>query len=286
MPATQYEAYGEETTWNSQLQVKTYSLRMPLLPDKPRIAGKVETVQVGTKPLSNVTLMLLSNYKQSSEYNVLVRTAKTDAKGYYEFDNLDVELGNYSTVTYTEVTGPNRTMFCFPSGFKGKAFPYGILLWGRQIIEDILLEPDGLLTGYVTDEKGIAVAADIQVDDLAFASTTAQFEYGQSAGGSSSGGGTQQTGAQTTGGGTQQTGAQPAGSTIQSTGFQTTGGVAQQMAQQSTYQSFMPTGVKQVFSINAPSGKERTLTIIPKNPGYSEETFPVIRVAFLSRAAG
>jgi hypothetical protein len=286
MPATQYEAYGEETTWNSQLQVKTYSLRMPLLPDKPRIAGKVETVQVGTKPLSNVTLMLLSNYKQSSEYNVLVRTAKTDAKGYYEFDNLDVELGNYSTVTYTEVTGPNRTMFCFPSGFKGKAFPYGILLWGRQIIEDILLEPDGLLTGYVTDEKGIAVAADIQVDDLAFASTTAQFEYGQSAGGSSSGGGTQQTGAQTTGGGTQQTGAQPAGSTIQSTGFQTTGGVAQQMAQQSTYQSFMPTGVKQVFSINAPSGKERTLTIIPKNPGYSEETFTVDVPKAASTSAG
>ncbi|MBW6500612.1 MAG: hypothetical protein K0B05_04385 [Bacteroidales bacterium] len=245
IPATQYEAYGEEITWNSQLQIKTYSLRMALLPDKPRIAGKVETEQVGTRPLSNVTLMLLSNYTKSSNYNVLVRTAKTDAKGYYEFDNLDVELGEYSTVTFTEVTGPDRTLFCTPAGFKGKVFPYGTLLWGRQIIEDILLEPDGLLTGYVTDDNGNAVAADIQVDDLAFTSTTAQFEYDQSAGG-----------------GTLPTGLQ------------------------STTQSFMPTGMKQVFSIRAPSGKERKLTIIPKNPGYSEETFTVDVPKASSSSAG
>ncbi len=267
MPATQFEAYGEEITWNSQLQVKTYEIKMELYPDKPRIAGKVETEQVGTKPLSNVTLMVLSNYQRSSNYNVLVRTAKTDAKGYFEFDNLDVELGDYNTEGPTQVIGPERSLFCTPSGYKGETRYYGKLMWGQQIIEDILLEPDGLLTGYVTDDKGIAVAADIQVDDLAFTSTTAQFEYGQAAGGGSGGGGG--------GGGTQPSGIQTTGGTIQQAGIQTTGAGIQQAGLQSTSQSFMPTGMKQVFSIKAPSGKERTLTIIPKNPGYSEETYIV-----------
>jgi len=292
MPATQYEAYGEEITWNSQLQIKTYSLRMPLLPGRPRIAGKVETVQVGTKPLSNVMLSLLSKYKEYSSYNVPLRTAKTDAKGYYEFDNLDLELGDSSTTSYVEVIGPERAMFCNPPGFKPKAFPYGVMLWGQQIIENILLEPDGLLTGYVTDETGLAVAADIRVDDLAFTSTTPQFEYGQPAGGGTlpsglpgSGGGTLPSGLPASGGGqpagnnasggvTQSMNIQAAGGGIQQAGGQNAGSL-QQTGFQGTAQSMMPTDVRQVFSIKSPSGEERTLTIIPKNSGYSPETYTV-----------
>lgn len=305
MPATQYEAYGEEITWNSQLQVKTYEIEIQLYPGKPRIAGKVETEQVGTKPLSNVTLMVLSTYKRSSDFNVPVRTAKTDAKGYFEFDNLDVELGDYNTEGPTQVIGPERSLFCTPSGFKGETRYYGKLMWGQQKIEDILLEPDGLLTGYVTDEKGNAVAAEIRVDDLAFTSTTAQFEYDQPSGGGTlpsglpnsgggtlptslpnSGGGTlpsalpaaaggsQPTGNNSSGGGTQSMNIQAAGG-IQQAGIQTSGGAIQQAGFQGTSQSMMPTGVKQVFSIKAPSGKARTLTVIPKNTGYSTETFTV-----------
>ncbi len=305
MPATQYEAYGEETTWNSQLQVKTYEIEIQLYPGKPRIAGKVETEQVGTKPLSNVTLMVLSTYKRSSDFNVPVRTAKTDAKGYFEFDNLDVELGDYNTEGPTQVVGPERSLFCTPSGFKGETRYYGKLMWGQQKIEDILLEPDGLLTGYVTDDKGNAVAAEIQVDDLAFASTTPLFEYDQAAGGGAlpsglpgsgggvlpsglpgSGGGTlpsglpasgggQPTGNNSSGGGTRPVNIQSSGSGIQQAGIQTTGGAIQQTGFQGTAQSMMPTDIKQVFSVKAPSGKARTLTIIPKNPGYSSETFTV-----------
>ncbi len=291
MPATQYEAYGEEIRWNSQLQVRTYDIAMELYPDKPRIAGKVETEQVGTKPLSNVTLMVLSNYKRSSDYNVLVRTAKTDAKGYFEFDNLDVELGDYNTEGPTQVIGPDRTMFCTPSGFKGKAFHYGKLMWGQQIIEDILLEPDGLLTGYVTDDSGMAVAADIQVDDLAFTSTVPQFEYGQSSGSGSGGaaggsGGAQPTGAQPAVNANLQTGLQASGGGTSRTAIQASGGGINTSGMQTASQSFMPTGVKQVFTVKAPSGKGRTITIIPKNAGYSEETFTVDIPKATSSGAG
>jgi len=293
MPATQYEAYGTETTWNSQLQVKTYEISMELYPDKPRIAGKVETELVGTKPLSNVTLMVLSTYQRSSDFNIPVRTAKTDAKGYFEFDNLDVELGDYNTEGPTQVIGPNRSLFCTPSGFKGETRYYGKLMWGQQVIEDILLEPDGLLTGYVTDDSGVAVAADIQVDDLAFTSTTVQFEYSQPGGsgtlpsglpgsggttlpsGLPATGGGQPTGSNSSGSGTRSMDIQSAGGAIRQVGIQNTAGSIQQTGFQGTTQSLLPSDIKQVFSIKAPSGKERTLTIIPKNPGYSSETYTV-----------
>jgi len=305
MPATQYEAYGEEITWNSQLQVKTYELSIQLYPGKPRIAGKVETEQVGTKPLSNITLMVLSTYKRASDFNIPVRTAKTDAKGYYEFDNLDVELGDFNTEGPTQVIGPERSLFCTPAGYKGETRYYEKLIWGQQKIEDILLEPDGLLTGYVTDETGLAVAADIRVDDLAFASTTPRFEYDQPAGDGTlpsglpnSGGGTLPSGMPGSGGGTLPSGlpvsggGQPTGNNasggggVSTTGIQASGGAIQQAGVQNagslqqtgfqgTAQSLLPSDVKQVFSIKAPSGKQRTLTIIPKNLGYSTETYTV-----------
>jgi hypothetical protein len=247
MPATQYEAYAEEITWNSQLQVKTYELSIQLYPGKPRIAGKVETEQVGTKPLSNITLMVLSTYKRASDFNIPVRTAKTDAKGYYEFDNLDVVLGDFNTEGPTQVIGPERSLFCTPAGYKGETRFYEKLIWGQQKIEDILLEPDGLLTGYVTDETGLAVAADIRVDDLAFASTTPRFEYDQPAGDGTlpsglpnSGGGTLPSGMPGSGGGTLPSGlpvsggGQPTGNNasggggVSTTGIQASGGAIQQ----------------------------------------------------------
>ena len=252
LPATQDQAYGEDITWNSQLVVKTYETTMELYPDKPRIAGTVATTDVNAKQMSNITLMLLSNYTRSSNQNVLVRTAKTDSKGHYEFDNLDMELGEFNVGSATKVDGPDRTIFCTPSGFKGQAEHLGKLVWGQQVIKDFFLEPDGLIKGYVTDETGKAVAADIQVDDLAFTSTTMQFEYNQQ--------GNNQQG-NNLGRGTQ-------GITMQqsSGGIQVTGSAAQ---------ANIPSDVKQVFSIKAPSGNNRTIRIIPKDPGYSSESYTV-----------
>ncbi|MFN2380095.1 MAG: hypothetical protein ABR519_07785 [Bacteroidales bacterium] len=296
------DTYGENITWNSQLQVKTYELTMELYPDDPRIAGKVETEQVGTKPLSNVTLMLLSNYTRSGNNNVLVRKAKTDANGYYEFNKLDVELDTTITFQeYTEVLGPDRTLFCFPTGFKGDTRHPGVMVWGQQAILNFKLEPDGLLTGYVTDENGNAVAADVRVDDLAFASTTMQFEYGGSgagsggagaggnagagSGGAVSGGNVGATG-NAVGGGSGGAGGNAGAGTVSGTGggimatgavnnYQVSGGSTVQMSYTNTSQSFMPTDVKQVFTIKAPSGNGRTITIVPRDPGYSSETYTV-----------
>jgi len=256
-PSPAGDTYGEDIRWNSQLEVRTYELNMELYPDDPRIAGKVETEQVGTKALSNVTLMLLSNYTRSSDNNILVRKAKTDANGYYEFNKLDVEMGDFNMDGYTKIEGPDRTLFCFPTGFKGETRHPGIMLWGQQAILNFKLEPDGMLTGYVTDENGNAVAADVQVDDLAYASTTMQFEYG--GGGAATGGGS--------GGGIMTAGA--------INNYQVNDGSIVQMSYNNTSQVYMPTEVKEVFTLKAPSGKNRTITIVPRDPGFSSETYTV-----------
>jgi hypothetical protein len=255
MPATQDQAYGQDITWNSQLVVKTYETTMELYPDKPRIAGTVATKDVNAKPMSNITLMLLSNYKTSSNYNMLVRTAKTDSKGYFEFDNLDLEFDTvYTAGSSLTVTGPDRTLFCTPPGFKGMAEHIGVMKWGQQFLKDFFLLPDGLLTGYITDDSGKAVAADIQVDDLAFASTTMQLEYDQS--------GVANIGNTVNAGNTNLT-------------IQATNSVSAQQVSAAISQIKLPSDVKQVFSINAPSGNDRKLKIIPKDHGYSSETYTV-----------
>ena len=224
-------SYGENITWNSQLQVKTYEMTMELYPDDPRIYGQVQAEDVKAKPMSNVTLILVSAYQETVNFGGIIRTAKTDSKGYFEFNNLDMELGTFNLEGPTSVLGPVRTLLCSPKGFKEVKSPLGILKWGQQVEKNYFMEPDGLLTGYVVDDKGKAVAADIQVDDLAFDETHIQLEYNQS-------------------------------------GNQSSDGSMQMM-------TMTPSGLKQVFNIKAPSGNNRTLRIIPKDPGYTEETYTV-----------
>ncbi len=254
MPLSQSSAYGENITWNSELQVKTYELNMELYPDKPRIFGKVEATDVNAKPISNVNLLLLNNYTRSSNYNVLLRTAKTDAKGFYEFNNLDLELDSFNLEGPTKVLGPDRTLICSAPGFKGMSQKFGVMVWGQQEEKNFKMEPDGLLSGYIVDDKGNAVAADIQVDDLAFASTTVQLEYNTEGNGRGGGGG---------------------GNVSAVNTLQAGNNNAVQIGAVNTTQINMPSGVKQVFSISAPSGKGRKLKIIPRDPGYTSETYTV-----------
>ncbi len=284
LPPTSEQAYGENITWNSQLQVRTYEMTMELYPQRPRIIGKVDVENVNAKPMSNITLLLLSNYDSTSVNNVLVRTAKTDSKGFYEFDNLDMELGKFNTEGPTPVNGPDRTLFCTPSGFKGQAEHLGTLIWGQQEEKNFHLVPDGLFTGYVVDDKGKAVAADIQVDDLAFASTTMQFEYNNQAGGGSNTGNTGNIGNNAQVSTVQMNNVQA--TNVQSNNIGVSNNSTMQVAGASASQVNMPTDVKQVFSIHAPSGKGRQLKIIPKDPGYTSETYTVDIPKEINNAAG
>jgi hypothetical protein len=285
------QSYGENTTWNSDLKVRTYEMTMYLVPDKPRIAGKVENQDVNAKKMSNVKILMISKYKTGSAYDKPILTATTDAKGYYEFNNLDPEIDEWSTEGTSQIVGPDRLLICIaPDGFKTNSLHPGVLKWGQQLLDqNFILEPDGLLEGYITDDEGNPVAANIQVDDLAFTSTKMVFEKDK----------TVQLPAQ----GNAVINAQPGVTTINiPSGNQPSAIPAQQQAPadnvmhpvNAANNAMQPASVsasvintqnnaakmdlgvmKQFFSFKAPSGNERSLKIEPKDPGYSAETYTV-----------
>lgn len=285
------QTYGENTTWNSELEVRTYEMTMSLTPDKPRIAGKVETQDVNAKKMSNVKILMISNYKTGSDYDKPILTATTDANGYYEFNNLDPEIDEFNTGGTSQIVGPNRTLICIePDGFKTTALHPGVLKWGQQLLDqNFILEPDGLLEGYITDDEGNPVAANIQVDDLAFTSTKMVFEKNQ----------TVQLPVQ----GNAVINAQPGLTTIENplanqpsavparqqtsadnvmhpvnaanNTMQPASASASIISAQNNVAQIDLSGMKQFFSFKAPSGNERTLKIEPKEQGYSAETYTV-----------
>ncbi len=223
--------YGQVITWNHQLEIKTYIDSIALYPSNPRIAGKIEdATNTEAKAMNNIKVVMVNGYKNSSDPSKLFTTVKTNIKGRYEFNNLDVETGAFQTGQVTTVEGPTRTIITKPNGYKAGTLPakppYPPLKWGQQLLDqDFFLTPDGMLSGYVVDENGMAVHADIDVDGLSKTTTQFMFTYDKKPTRGSN---------------------KPSGNLVM----------------------IAPTGSKESFSMPAPSGK-RKITITPTDKAYA-----------------
>mgnify|MGYP003513155536 FL=1 len=175
--------YGENITWNHQLEIKTYTATVSLYPAKPRIAGKLEVAtNVEAKAMSGRKVVMVSTYKYPTASDKLFTVVKTNSEGRYEFNNLKVEVGEFHVGMVSKVEGPTRTLLTKPDGYKGGVLPakppYPPLKWGQQLLnQDFFLTPDGKLSGFVVDEKGNAVHADIDVDGVTKTTTERIFTY-------------------------------------------------------------------------------------------------------------
>lgn len=170
--------YGEDIIWNNQLEIKTYTTEVELIPARPRIEGMVNNaLESEAKPMSNVKVVIVNDYDKPSPPSKLFTTTKTDKNGHYEFNDLDVELADVvfddktNKIFTPKVIGPKRTLITKVDGFKAgilpkpPAPPYDPLLWGQQLLKkDFSLYPDGYLNGYVVDELGRPVEADVDID--------------------------------------------------------------------------------------------------------------------------
>lgn len=88
--------YGENITWNHQLEIKTYTATVSLYPAKPRIAGKLEVAtNVEAKAMSGRKVVMVSTYKYPTASDKLFTVVKTNSEGRYEFNNLKVEVGEF-----------------------------------------------------------------------------------------------------------------------------------------------------------------------------------------------
>lgn len=180
--------YGEDITWNHQLEIKTYTTTISLYPARPRIAGKVQdATNPEAKAMSGKKVVMTSIYKNPLPSDKLFTVVKTNSQGRYEFNNLRVETGDFNVGMVTSVEGPTRTLIVKPDGYKAGILPakppYPPLKWGQQLLnQDFFLTPDGKLSGFVVDEQGNAVHADIDVDGLTKTTTERIFTFGKPSG--------------------------------------------------------------------------------------------------------
>lgn len=261
--------YGEDITWNHQLEVKTYTETIQLYPGKPRIAGTLKVADdAEARPMSNVKVTMINHSYQNISIPQLFKTvnktatltntkvALTNSKGQYQFNDLELLLDTFNPNGVTAVKGPWRIINAKPDGFDQAILPgkkaadslwnaerkkgalerscpdcYPPLKWGQQLInQDLFLYPDGILTGYVEDEAGNPVQANINIDGYTITQTKATFLFG---------------------------------------------GPKGQQAQGKGLQVMTPTGVRQLFSTTAPSGK-RKVTIIPDNRDYASKDTTIV----------
>jgi len=184
----QYEYYGRDITFNSEFKVKTYKFTIQMYPKEPRIYG--QATASGLRDLVNlddvmkdtimkgVKIFLFSKYKNADRIpaseksfgNLTIQNTYTDARGYYAFNNLPLELKvkivkeNSKATIKGDVVGPNRWLVAKPKGFGLLEKQAGILKYGDQIPLNFSFLADGLLVGYVVDTDGNPVPADVKIE--------------------------------------------------------------------------------------------------------------------------
>src|SRR5690606_5523925 len=155
----------------------------------PRIYGQLYSMLTVNKPLAGEKVALLEIYADKPIKKIL---AVTDSNGRFEFNDLPVELDvNFDQSDkkfINQVKGPSRLISSKVTGYKLYLKDLGKLSYGIQSEENIPLEPDGRLAGYVVDEEGNSVMASVYVDSIR-ADTKIVYKYKSgNSGGKSKGG--------------------------------------------------------------------------------------------------
>lgn len=131
-------------------------------------------------PISGSKLKMMSFAKQNHQLFTGWRYEYTNEDGFYQFNGLQIEIdwSPESMQTFgAQIIGPSRILFADEPGYKHEAIDIGVLKWGDQFIHNFELEPDGYIYGWVTDEYGQPVKADVYVDDLVSVTTVMSQEY-------------------------------------------------------------------------------------------------------------
>lgn len=183
--------------FNSQVEIKNHTLNIYMVPNNPRIFGRVQDA-VYNKPLPGSVVTLESRFNsepQGTGLDVLTgiitgggqstyiyKTFKNaDNDGYFEFNNLPVEENNAGALT-----GPKRKLWVTNQGYNPYYNPNPLSKEGfimakgfqMNLVSEIKLQPKGLVTGYVTDEKGNPVKARIRTPQGSEVSTKTVLSIG------------------------------------------------------------------------------------------------------------
>ncbi len=129
--------------------------------------------EVNKAPLPDVKVNLweINKYWQTNNTQPVNKLQQiSDENGQFSFDHLQLEI-----TSENEVDGPARVLFIEHPGYTKylKAIPpQGYLKWGQQYeVDDILLEPNGFVYGYVEDYDGNPVKAEVFIGEFTSATT-------------------------------------------------------------------------------------------------------------------
>ena len=157
--------------YNSNLTVSTFNSIFQQNPNWSEMVNKA--------PLADVKVTLLEVYTSSQFYKgppVKKLQRDSDTNGQFTFDDLDLQITKEFTVE-----GPSRLLIVDHPGYKTfvkEIPPAGYLKWGQQfLLDDILLEPDGFIYGFVQDENGNPVNAEVFIGEFTAATTIQSQEF-------------------------------------------------------------------------------------------------------------
>lgn len=172
--------YENKYLWNHQLVIPTLEDEIILLPESPRIAGKLQDADnPAAKAFSNGKVLMVEETTKEfyNDPSKIFKWAYADSMGRYAFDDLEVKI---NVALDYKVVAPTRTLHSLVNGYKNATLPgsgsYPPLKWGEQKVnQDFFLTPDGELRGYVEDEKGNAIEADVDIDGYVMTKTQPGF---------------------------------------------------------------------------------------------------------------
>jgi hypothetical protein len=182
------DSYGLDIAFNSEFEVQTFEYTVYMYPELPRIYG--QAFVTGMKDIVNlentmsdtikpgVKVLLFSQYKDPERVpksekitgTLSVKNTYTDANGRYSFEDLPLEIDVSGWVqgdpdSYKgKVEGPERWLITKPNGFGLINKDLGIPKYGDQVEANLMLQPDGVVMGYVVDEDDKPIPSSVKIE--------------------------------------------------------------------------------------------------------------------------
>ncbi|MBK0384314.1 carboxypeptidase regulatory-like domain-containing protein [Pedobacter sp. SD-b] len=159
--------------FNSDFKLLTV-LQKPIIikPKLPQLYLRAIAVQNGVSKGIPNTIVKIDEYKNKSDiYPQSSNYYYTDENGYLKLDNLG--LTTETQAGKTKVIGPYRTITLRKAGYKDKVIDKQLLVFGERFPASVeqQLEADGKAVGFVVNEKGEPVMAEVRVGSGPFIKT-------------------------------------------------------------------------------------------------------------------
>ncbi len=173
VPGSSVRFYSD-IKWNSEFQVENHQKTIEVMPEEPRIFGKVQNALSNDGPIADAIVATFQEFKEPRGIAHSILLTRTDEKGryqyIYDFDEIEYDTKNFDFVNFFyPIIGPKRKLVASATGYKSESRPKAGLLapmkWGDQLEWNFDLYPDAILSGIIRSEDGKNISAVVIIDN-------------------------------------------------------------------------------------------------------------------------